>query len=236
MRHIKVKHSNCNNLGLIFENKNIVKTMETLQTNMDLQTDNSEGIEAVSGPSTPVASEIQQNPKTYNIQWTPFRPLDNISSVNVSQSSIASTCLYSDLEEYVNQNSTGSDVETLPTPEPVKKKMKMAISGSGVDSSNPDLTYIKETLSALERNMEARFVKIENQLSILQSSLGDQITQTSSQAQHYNRSLAGVLQKDIGSLKELVKGRNSGSEQFLNSVVEFNKGVLRAIQGDNVGK
>ena len=104
VRHIKSKHRNCNNLKLIIKNKIISGTVDQDNTIERIET------AIIRSPVTPVTSELQQS---VNNQWTPFRPLGDSAEDNAKSSS-ASTCLYADLEDFVNQDS-------LPNPEPVTK-------------------------------------------------------------------------------------------------------------------
>ena len=79
--------------------------------------------------------------------------------------------------------------------------------------------------------MESRFSKLKNQLTVLQTTIVDQVLQTSTQEQHYFRTLAGVLQRDIGALRDTFKGKNVSSEEVLKSVIDFNKSLIKAMEG-----
>ena len=67
--------------------------------------------------------------------------------------------------------------------------------------------------------METRFSRIENQFT---ATIIDQISHSSTQEQHYMKSLASVLQRDIMSLREIVNTKDVSSEQVLSSIIDFN--------------
>lgn len=175
-------------------------------------TSNNQQFENLSNAGTPVNDETQQSTMQED-QWTQFRPLNNPIA---SASSTATTVIYSDLEEYIQ---THTDMETLPEPAP--KKMCIT-SAEATKTTDP----VMEKLERIESKLE----KMEFTLKQLQSCVENQITNTSISQQHYNRSLAGALQKDIGSLKDML--RNSTSKDLIKSIVEFNNSLLKVVQVD----
>ena len=173
VRHIKSKHRNCNNLKLIFKNKIISGTMDQDNTIGRIET------ATIRSPVTPVTSELQQS---VNNPWTPFRPLGDSAEDNAKSSS-ASTCLYADLEDFVNQDSVNDG--SLPNPEPVTKRIRIGLeAGTSTDQSS-----LREAVAALGRTMETRLTRIENQLTVMQATIIDQISHSSTQEQHYMKTL-----------------------------------------------
>ena len=84
-----------------------------------------------------------------------------------------------------------------------------------------------ESVSTLQRTMESRFSKLEDQLTALQTTIVDQVLQTSTQEQHYFRTLAGVLQRDVDALRDTLTRKNVSSEEVLKSVIDFNKSLMK---------
>ena len=88
---------------------------------------------------------------------------------------------------------------------------------------------LREAVAALGRTMETRLTRIENQLTVMQATIIDQISHSSTQEQHYMKSLASVLQRDIMSLREIVNTKDVSSEQVLSSIIDFNKSLVKAM-------
>lgn len=219
LRHIRNKHKSCNILGLIFKCStcdDLFKSMENFQShcsvNMELGNNrNNQQFENISSVGTPVNDEKQTSTLPED-NWAQFRPL-NMPTAS-SASSTATTVIYSDLEEYIKSN---TELETLP--EPATKKIKI----SDVEDNK---NLILEKLELVDSKLD----KLERKLDQLQSHVENQIASTSVCQQHYSRSLAGVLQKDIGSLKEML--RNSSTKDIIQSIVSFNNSLLKAVQVD----
>ena len=136
------------------------------------------------------------------------------------------------MEEFVGQD---PGTNSLPSPEPINKRPRLGLETETSETDSSNLVPQVESVAALERKMEGRFAKLETQPTMLQSTLLEQMSHTSAHKQHYVRSLAGILQKDIGFFKDVVKCKNVGSEQVLNSIIEFNKSLVKAME-DNVHK
>ena len=135
------------------------------------------------------------------------------SAEDNAKSSSASTCLYADLEDFANQDSVNDG--SLPNPEPVTKRIRIGLeAGTSTDQSS-----LREAVAALERTMETRLTRIENQFTVMQATIIDQISHSSTQEQHYMKSLASVLQRDITSLREIVNTKDVSSEQVLSSSI-----------------
>lgn len=252
IRHVKAKHPGCNTLALIFKCsscEDIFDNMDTFQTHCavdSIQTrTTSEGnpaVENISREGTPVTTEFEQGEGlTYSGQWTRFQPLTtqgpqivtDTNQTSVGASSTASTVLYGDIQEYVESQamSPTKDMETLPDPVPVQKRPKL----SSYAEESKESELIVDRISNLERLLDTRLSKIENQLIQLGSSLTEQMMQNSSSQQLYNKSLAGILQKDIGSVKHLVRTKQSESGSLMQSIVDFNRTLCGVMQsGENV--
>ena len=97
LRHVKAKHRKCYNLKLIFNNRICSETMD--KSKLLSQGKNTEGTggDTVGNPINPITSRLRQS---YDGHWASFRPLEEGSE----KGSTESTCLYSDLEEFVRKD------------------------------------------------------------------------------------------------------------------------------------
>lgn len=107
---------------------------------------------------------------------------------------------------------------TLTGPAPVQKRAKLSSYEEG-----SKLTI--ERISRLERRVDTRLSNTKNQLVQLYSRLTQPMMQNSSSQQIYSKSLASALQKDIGSVKDLVKSKQSDSGSLIQSSVDFDKAI-----------
>ena len=110
---------------------------------------------------------------------------------------------------------------TLTDPAPVQRGA--TLSSYEEESKESKLTI--ERISRLERRVDTRLSNTENQLVQLYSRLTQPMMQNSSSQQLYSKSLASALQKDIGSVKDLVKSKQSDSGGLIQSSVDFDKAI-----------
>ena len=107
---------------------------------------------------------------------------------------------------------------TLTGPAPVQKRAKLS-------SYEEESKLTIERISRLERLVDTRLSNTKNQLVQLYSRLTQPMMQNSSSQQLYSKSLASALQKDIGSVKDLVKSKQSDSGGLIQSSVDFDKAI-----------
>ena len=113
---------------------------------------------------------------------------------------------------------TGGNDGSPPNPEPATKGIRMGLEAG----TSTDLSSIHEPVSAFGQTMESRFTRIENQFTVMQATIVDKVLHLSTQDQHYMRSIASVLQRDVVSLWEIVNIKVRSSEQVLSSIIDYN--------------